>query len=72
MSGSNGFESSMIRSLHSSSSSPYLATALASALSLVFEGAIVQAYMESDATAGREARRAAEQLIRAQRGARRR
>ncbi len=37
---------------------------LASALSLLFEGAIVQAYVESDPTAGREARRAAEQLIR--------
>ncbi len=41
--------------------------ALASALSLLFEGAIVQAYVESDPTAGREARRAAEQLIRSQR-----
>ncbi len=40
---------------------------LASALSLLFEGAIVQAYVESDPTAGREARRAAEQLIRSQR-----
>ena len=39
--------------------------ALASALSLLFEGAIVQAYVESDAGAGREARRAAEKLIRA-------
>lgn len=38
--------------------------ALASALSLLFEGAIVQGYVESDPTAGREARRAAEQLIR--------
>ena len=41
--------------------------ALASALSLLFEGAIVRAYVESDPTAGREARRAAEQLIRSQR-----
>jgi AcrR family transcriptional regulator len=43
--------------------------ALASALSILFEGAIVRAYVEADATAGREARRAAKQLIRGQRGA---
>ena len=42
--------------------------ALASALSLLFEGAIVQAYVESDPTAGREARRAAQQLIRSSAG----
>lgn len=37
---------------------------LASALSLLFEGAIVTAYVESDSTAGRIARQAAQQLIR--------
>jgi len=37
--------------------------ALAASLSLLFEGAIVTAYVESDADAGRDARRAAERLI---------
>lgn len=38
--------------------------ALASALSLLFEGAIVTAYVEGDAGVGRTARQAAEHLIR--------
>ena len=41
--------------------------ALASALSLLFEGAIVTAYVEGDRDAGRAARRAAERLIRSHR-----
>ncbi len=40
---------------------------LASALSFLFEGAIVTAYVESDRNAGRAARRAAERLIRSHR-----
>ena len=38
---------------------------LAASLALLFEGAIVQAYVESDRNAGRQARQAAESLIRA-------
>ncbi len=40
---------------------------LASALSFLFEGAIVTAYVEGDRNAGRAARRAAERLIRSHR-----